>query len=198
MVALHASACLVVGRQSIADASHQQAHRRLGDDPGVHHHHVRAALVEQHIVEGTVRVVEHRQGAGGGIVGDHRGHDAQRQPALLGNRLGGVEHLATTHPDHPVTAQSLAQRTQPLHLGSGDFAFEYGVMQGMFRFVEADGQGLLQAIQTALAGDDQEALAKPGDMPVKAFKFLVALNVATGRGEYLGHSHLPSRRAGNA
>lgn len=143
-------------------------------------------------------MVQHRQGARRGVVGDHGGYDAQRQPRLLCHCLGGIEHLAAAHANHPIAAQAVLQRSQALDLGAGDFAIEHGVVQAQVGLIEADGQGLFEAIQTALAGDDQKALAKPGDMPVEAFKLFVALNVAAGCGEDLGHSHLPPRSSGNA
>ncbi|MNP36732.1 hypothetical protein D3C76_1301420 [compost metagenome] len=58
-IALYAGAGLVIGGQGIADASHQQAHRGLGDHLGVDHHYVGAACMEQYVFVAAVGVVEH-------------------------------------------------------------------------------------------------------------------------------------------
>ena len=187
-VSVDAGARLEVGGKRISHAGHQEPGRRLHDDRRVEEDHVGALLVEN-VVEGAVLAVDHREGAGGRVVGGDRWHDADGKLQVVGNGLCRVQHLSAANADHAVALRVLLLRDDLLDSLLGHLAVEDDVLQLLPGSGEARIKGCREVGLAALAGDDQEGAAEPRDVAEDLLQFLVSLNV-TGRGKRISASWL--------
>ena len=146
---------LEVGGQGVAHAGHGEAHRGLGDDVGVHQHHVGVGGEEQVLLKHPRVGVDDGQGGAGRVGGGDGGADEHGGLLIKRHGLSGVQGLAAADADDQVAALGVHDPLEAVDLVLAALAVEEIVDRGALGAGEPGVQGGLDAF-IAGVGDEHQ------------------------------------------